>query len=102
MIITVYGAETPCPSCLHSPSSRETMEWLDAAIKRKFPNNDIAIRYIDIYQAVTEEDKEFTTKIINDDYFYPLVVSDGQVIGEGDPKLKTIFSFIEKQGYQSA
>lgn len=102
MIITVYGAETPCPSCLHSPSSRETMEWLDAAIQRKFPNSGIEIRYIDIYQSVTEEDKAFTEKILNDEYFYPLVVSNGQVIGEGDPKLKTIFSFIEQQGYKSA
>jgi disulfide oxidoreductase YuzD len=101
MIITVYGAEAPCPSCLHSPSSRETKEWLDAAIRRKFPNSNIQVRYVDVYQSETEEDKKFTEKILNDEYFYPLVVSNGQVIGEGDPKLKNIFAFIEQQGFQS-
>ena len=101
MIITVYGAETACPSCLHSPSSRETMEWLDAAVKRKFPNDDITVRYIDIYSSVSEDDKEFTSKILNDEYFYPLVVANGLVIGEGDPKLKNVFSFLESRGLKS-
>ena len=36
--IIFYGAEQLCPSCVNLPSSKETFEWLEAAISRKFPN----------------------------------------------------------------
>ncbi|MFC4618385.1 YuzD family protein [Camelliibacillus cellulosilyticus] len=98
MIVTVYGAEAPCPSCLHAPSSRETMEWLDAAIRRKYPDFDVTVRYVDIYEPVTAEDKVYAEKIINDEYFYPLVVAGDEVIGEGDPRLKIIFQYLEDHG----
>ncbi|MFC7394299.1 YuzD family protein [Scopulibacillus cellulosilyticus] len=101
MNMTIYGANQPCPSCIHSPSSKETMEWIQASIKRKFPHDDINVRYIDIYHPETEEDQKFAEKIINDEYFYPLVVSNGKVIGEGDPKIKKIFEEIENNGFQS-
>ncbi|GGH75119.1 disulfide oxidoreductase YuzD [Pullulanibacillus pueri] len=102
MRLTVYGADVPCPSCIHSPSSIETMEWLDAAIKRKFPNAPIEVQYVDIYHPLTEEDHYFTEKILKDEYFYPLVVASGQVIAEGDPRLKTIFQFLSEQGVAKA
>jgi disulfide oxidoreductase YuzD len=35
--IILYGAEQLCPSCVNLPSSKETFEWLQAAIARKFP-----------------------------------------------------------------
>ncbi|MBM7646084.1 disulfide oxidoreductase YuzD [Scopulibacillus daqui] len=99
--ITIYGANQPCPSCIHSPSSKETMEWIQAAIKRKFPNEDIRIRYIDIYYPETEEDQKFAEKVINDEYFYPLVVSNGKVICEGDPKIKRIYQELEENGFKA-
>lgn len=102
MVITVYGTEAPCPSCLHAPSSRETMEWIEAAVRRKFPDAPIHVRYIDIYEPETPEDEAFSRKILNDEYFYPLVVARGQVIGEGDPRLKTIFKFIEENLTETA
>ncbi|TCP26577.1 disulfide oxidoreductase YuzD [Scopulibacillus darangshiensis] len=102
MEMTVYGAEQACPSCLHSPSSRETMEWIRAAIQRKYPDSSISIRYVDINQPETDEDKTFTDKILNDELFYPLVVTNGKVIGEGNPRLKTIFQTIEENGFKSA
>ncbi|WEG13780.1 DUF1462 family protein [Pullulanibacillus sp. KACC 23026] len=101
MKLTVYGADTPCPSCLHSPSSKETKEWLEAALKRKFPDSAITLRYVDLDEPETDEDVRFTNKIKNDEYFYPLVVSEGQVLGEGDPRLKTIVQYLEEKGLQS-
>lgn len=101
MKLTVYGADSPCQSCLHAPTSKETMEWLSAALKRKFPTKEIDIRYIDIEEPETDEDLYFTKKIKNEEYFYPLVVAKGQVIGEGDPRLKPIVHFLETEGLQS-
>ncbi|WP_188695716.1 YuzD family protein [Pullulanibacillus camelliae] len=98
MQITVYGADTPCPSCIHSPSSIETMEWLDAAVNRKFPHASIQFRYVDIHHPENDEDRYFTEKIIADEYFYPLVVAEGEVIAEGDPCLKMIFQFLDRRG----
>ena len=99
MQVTVYGADTPCPSCVHSPSSKETMEWLEAAIRRKFPKAELNIRYVDLDYPETEEDQSFTQKIKNDDYFYPLIVADGNILGEGDPRLKPIFEYLESKGF---
>lgn len=97
--IVVYGSDAPCPSCLHSPSSRETKEWMEAAIGRKFPGQPLPVRYVDIEEPGNEKDKAFCERILNDEFFYPLVVINGEVAGEGDPRLKSIYEIIEKYGY---
>lgn len=96
--IKVYGSEQPCPSCLHSPSSKETFEWLTAALTRKYPNQPITIDYIDIEQPPVENDP-FVDSIQNGDIFYPAVVINDVLVGEGNPQLKTIFTELEKLGY---
>jgi len=101
MQLTVFGADIPCPSCLHSPSSFATMEWLDAAVNRKFPHDTIEFRYVDIYHPENDEDRYFTEKIVKDELFYPLVVAKGEVISEGDPHLQTIFQFIDRHGIRT-
>jgi disulfide oxidoreductase YuzD len=99
--ISVYGAEVLCASCVNLPSSKETYEWLDAALKRKYPNQPFTIEYIDIYQPPNDSLKqEFAEKVLNDEYFYPLVVVEGVVVGDGNPKLKNVYSEMEKNGYQ--
>ncbi len=94
--ITVYGAEIKCASCIHLPSAYETKEWLEAAIKRKFPEKAIDIHYCDIENPVTKEEHSFSDKIEEEEYFYPLVVLNGEVVAEGNPKLATIFKKIEE------
>lgn len=96
--IKVYGSEQPCPSCLHSPSSKETFEWLNAALSRKYPNQPITIHYIDIEEPSLESDP-YVESIQNGDIFYPAVVINGVLVGEGNPQLKTIFAELEKLGY---
>lgn len=44
----VYGRDVLCASCVNLPSSKDTFEWLDAALKRKYPNQPFRITYIDI------------------------------------------------------
>lgn len=100
--IVVYGADAPCPSCLHAPSPIETKEWIEAAIQRKFPDQQLAVRYVDIEKPESENDKGFCERILADEFFYPLVVINGEIAGEGDPRLKTIYNIIEKYGYVPA
>lgn len=96
--ITVYGAETKCASCINLPSAKETLEWIEAAVTRKFPNKPITFRYVDLYAPETESDQKYTEAILNDEFFYPLVVLNDEVVGEGNPKLKDIYRSIEKYG----
>jgi disulfide oxidoreductase YuzD len=99
--IEVYGAEVVCPSCVNLPSSKETYEWLQAALSRKFPSQPFTISYIDIHQEHEEETKTaFAKRVIEEDLFYPVVVIENKIVGEGNPKLKTIVAEMEKYGYR--
>ncbi|WP_153126591.1 YuzD family protein [Peribacillus tepidiphilus] len=99
--IEVYGAEVVCPSCVNLPSSKETYEWLQAALSRKFPSQPFTISYIDIHQEHEDETKtSFAKRVIEEDLFYPVVVIKNKIVGEGNPKLKTIVAEMEKYGYR--
>ncbi|MTH53858.1 DUF1462 family protein [Bacillus mangrovi] len=102
MNIDVYGAEVLCPSCVNMPSAKKTHEWLQAALDRKYPGKSIQVSYIDIYTAdLKGERREFAEKVLNDEYFYPLVVLNGNVVGEGSPRLKVIYEELGKLGITS-
>ncbi|WP_160722388.1 YuzD family protein [Bacillus sp. USDA818B3_A] len=98
--IILYGAETLCPSCVNLPSSKETFEWLEAAIARKFPNQPVKMSYVDIFQPSGDSEKlTFAKRVLEEDLFYPVVVINEKIVGEGNPRLKTIFAELEKYGY---
>ena len=42
---------------------------------------------------------DIAEKVIEEDMFYPVVVIKDKIVGEGNPRLKTIFSELEKHGY---
>ncbi|GLI86158.1 DUF1462 family protein [Rossellomorea marisflavi] len=100
--LCVYGAEVTCPSCVNLPSSKETYEWLEAAIGRKYPEQPFTITYIDIHSP-PENDvfKEFSARVIEEDLFYPVVTVEGTIVGEGNPRLKDVYSELEKYGYKA-
>ncbi|MFC0270928.1 YuzD family protein [Metabacillus herbersteinensis] len=100
--VCVFGAEILCPSCVNLPSSKETYEWLEAALLRKYRDQPFTITYIDIQQPPEDDQKKtIAEQVMNDEYFYPLVVIEGNVVGEGNPRLKTIYAEMEKHGYVS-
>ncbi|WP_163098865.1 YuzD family protein [Peribacillus alkalitolerans] len=100
--IEVYGTEVVCPSCVNLPSSIETYEWLQAALSRKFPEQPFSISYIDIHKEQQHPGKaEFAKRVIEEDLFYPVVVINGKIVGEGNPKLKTVAAEMEKYGYKA-
>ena len=98
--IEIYGADVVCTSCVNSPSSKDTYEWLQAAIDRKFPNHQVTFSYIDIEKPIeNERQQQIADRIANDEYFYPLVMINTDVIGEGYIQLKPIYTALEKYGY---
>ncbi|GKU83190.1 YuzD family protein [Niallia sp. NCCP-28] len=100
--VSIYGAEQICASCVNLPSSKDTYEWLQAAIGRKFPDQKFSIKYYDIFQPPADEAKNaFCKRVIEEDLFYPVVVIEGEIIGEGNPRLKSIYAEFEKYGYIS-
>lgn len=100
--ITIYGAENICASCVNLPSSKETYEWLEAAVSRKFPNQPFDISYVDIFNPPNDEEKrKFAQRVIEEDLFYPVVLVGDKIVGEGNPRLKDIYAEMEKYGYVS-
>ncbi|MDY0408782.1 YuzD family protein [Virgibacillus soli] len=97
VLITIYGAEQICASCVGAPGSKDTYEWLQAAIGRKYDTNHISYQYIDIDKPMQEEKHiEIVEKILQDEYFYPLVTVNGEIVAEGIPKLKTVYEALNK------
>ena len=43
--------------------------------------------------------KKIAQQVLNDEFFYPLVMIDGEMIGEGYIQLKPVFAELEKHGY---
>ena len=99
--IIVYGAEQICASCVNLPSSKDTYEWLEAALSRKFPDQQFKVSYVDIFQEQEDEEKaNFASRVVEEELFYPVVVIKGEIVGEGNPKLKEIVKEMERYGYE--
>lgn len=96
ILVEVYGAEVICASCVGMPSSIETFEWLQAALGRKYPDLAIDFQYIDIFNVENKEKENFAERVRNDEFFYPVVLVNGNVVGEGNPKLKDVYNAIEQ------
>lgn len=97
--IHVYGAKVVCASCVGMPSSTETFEWLQAAIGRKYEEQKEKFRfdYVDIHEQQEDEEKQaFAERVIEEDLFYPVVLVNGEIVGEGNPRLKDVYEEIEK------
>lgn len=100
--IVIYGAEQICASCVNLPSSKDTYEWLEAALSRKYPNQPFSIKYVDIFNPPEEgPEKDFAERMVQEDLFYPLAAMDGEIIGEGNIRLKHVYQRMEKLGYQA-
>ena len=100
-IIEVYGADIICASCVNAPSSKDTYEWLQAAIARKFPNQEVIYRFINIDDILeNERDIDYANRIQEDEFFYPLVLINNEVVGEGYVQIKPVYEVLERLGYE--
>ena len=101
-VIEIFGADIICASCVNAPSSKDTYEWLEAAIKRKYPNQPFTIRYIDIESPLTDDrEKDYALRIQDDEFFYPLVLINDEVVGEGYIQLKPVTDKLDSLGFTS-
>lgn len=101
--IEIFGANNVCASCVNAPTSKDTYEWLQAAIDRKYPNQLYKITYIDIQKPIdNERQQDFANRVLDDEFFYPLVMIEGEIVGEGYIQLKPVFAELEKYGFISA
>ena len=99
-VIEIFGADIICASCVNAPSSKDTYEWLEAAISRKYPNQPFTIRYIDIESPLTDaREQDYASRIQQDDFFYPLVLINDEVVGEGYIQLKSVTDKLESLGF---
>lgn len=99
-VIEVFGADIMCASCVNAPSSKDTYEWLQAAISRKYPEQPFTIRYIDIEGTINNDrDQDYADRIAEDEFFYPLVLINDEVVGEGYVQIKPVYEALEKLGF---
>ncbi|WP_075619752.1 YuzD family protein [Paenisporosarcina indica] len=100
--IEIFGSDIVCASCVNAPSSKDTYEWLQAAIDRKYPSLTYNISYIDIQKPIDNERQQaLANRVLDDEFFYPLVLIDGEVVGEGYIQLKPVFTELEKRVIES-
>jgi len=103
LTVEIFGADVICASCVNAPTSKDTYEWLQAAIDRKYPNQPYEITYIDIHKPTeNERQQDLANRILDDEFFYPLVLISGEVVGEGYIQLKPVFAELEKHGFTAA
>ncbi|HLG26618.1 MAG TPA: YuzD family protein [Paenisporosarcina sp.] len=101
--IEIFGADIACASCVNAPTSKDTYEWLQAAIDRKYPNQPYKITYIDIQQPIdNERQQDLANRVLDEEFFYPLVLIEGEVVGEGNIQLNPVFAELEKNGFTSS
>ncbi|MFD2628992.1 YuzD family protein [Oceanobacillus kapialis] len=97
--ITVYGSNQICASCVGAPGSKDTYEWLQAAIGRKYKTDQVQYEYIDINNPpAVEAHQQFVERILEEDLFYPIVMVNDELVAEGIPKLKTIYQELDRNG----
>ncbi|WP_214846964.1 DUF1462 family protein [Exiguobacterium sp. s193] len=99
MEIKVYGAAVTCPSCVGAPSSEETFSWLQAVLGRKY-ETELTFVYVDFEQATTDD--SWVDALKDDEYFYPLVLLDGEMVDEGYVQLKKVTRAIDLKLDQAA
>ncbi len=99
--ITIYGAEQICASCVGAPGSKDTYEWLQAAVARKYDTNTVEYEYVDINEPPEiEKHKQFAQRVLTEDLFFPIVFVNDEMVAEGIPRLKTIYHALDTNGVE--
>lgn len=99
LLVTVYGREQICASCVGAPGSKDTYEWLQAAIDRKYDTANVTYEYVDMDEhGHPVNHVEMIEQMEEEDMFYPLVLMNGEIVAEGIPHLKAIFKEVEARG----
>ncbi|MEB7753168.1 YuzD family protein [Staphylococcus pseudoxylosus] len=95
--VVVYGADVICASCVNAPTSRNTYDWLQPLLQRKYPDKQFEFTYIDIEKDTekSDHDQQFIERIQDDELFYPLVTMNDEYVSDGYVQLKDITRFLD-------
>lgn len=96
--VIVYGADIVCASCVNAPTARNTYDWLQPLLKRKYPDVQFEFTYIDIEkdtENLTDHDQQYIERIQEDELFYPLVTINEEYVSDGYVQLKDITKFMD-------
>lgn len=103
--VVVYGADVICASCVNAPSSRNTYEWLQSILERKYPDIQFEYTYVDIEkdtENLSDHDQQYIEQINEDELFYPLVTMNDEYVTDGYVQLKPITRFIDEHIVQES
>ena len=98
--VVVYGADIVCASCVNAPTSKDTFDWLQPLLKRKFPHHHFEFTYIDIEkdtENLTDHDQQFIERIQEDELFYPLITMNDEYVADGYIQTKQITQFVDQK-----
>lgn len=95
--VFVYGREQGCASCVGFPSSKETASWLEAALQRKY-GKQVDVCYVDIDQPVNQGETVLVNQMIEEERWFPVIVIDGEIVDEGNPRLKKVTQQLDRLG----
>ena len=96
--VVVYGADVVCASCVNAPTARNTFDWLQPLLKRKYPDTQFEFTYIDIEkdtENLTDHDQQYIERIQEDELFYPLVTMNNEYVSDGYVQLRDITQFMD-------
>ena len=96
--VVVYGADVVCASCVNAPTSRNTFDWLQPLLHRKYPDKQFEFTYIDIEkdtENLSDHDQQFIERIQDDELFYPLVTMNDEYVSDVYVQLKDITRFLD-------
>ena len=97
--VVVYGADIICASCVNAPTSKNTFEWIQPLLQRKYPDINFQFTYIDIEKQtenLTDHDEQYIEQIQNDELFYPLVTMNDEYVADGYIQTKQLTKFIDE------
>src|SRR5699024_8672970 len=97
-IVVVYGAGVVCASCVNAPTARNTFDWLQALLKRKYLDTQFDFTYIDMEkdtENLTNHDQEDTVRNQDDELFFYLVTVNDEYVYDGYIQLRDITQFMD-------
>ncbi|HJE20368.1 MAG TPA: YuzD family protein [Aliicoccus persicus] len=97
--VKIYGRDVICASCVNAPGSKDTYEWLEALLPKKYSDTDFRFSYIDLDNAenLSDHDDSLIEQINDDELFYPLVTMNDEVVQDGYVNLKPIYRWLDGQ-----
>ena len=97
--VVVYGADVVCASCVNAPTSRNTFEWIQSLLERKYPDIQFEYTYIDFQKQtenLSDHDQHYIEQLEEDELFYPLITMNDEYVADGYIQTKQLTNFVDK------